>query len=115
MTFFQNNFTPYSNVIISISNTNPAVVVTLNAHGYDEGLFVRLNVPKNCGMQQINGQMGEITKLTAISFSIPIDASNFDSFAYTGIDQIAQAIPVSETAFSLTQAERNAKNITPEF
>jgi hypothetical protein len=115
MTFFQENFTPYSNVIIAISNTNPAIVVTLTDHGYDDGLFVRLLVPLNCGMQQIQGQTGEITVLAPNAFSLPIDSTNYDAFAYTSSDQVAQAIPVGENAFSLTQAERNAKNITPEF
>lgn len=115
MTFFQNNFTPYSNIIIAISNTNPAVVVTLTDHGYDDGLTVRLSVPKNCGMQQIQGLTGEITVIAPNAFNFPVDSSNFDSFAYTSIDQIAQAIPIGGNAFSLTQAERNAKNITPEF
>lgn len=115
MTFFQNNFTPYSNVIIAISNNNPAIVLTLGDHGYHDGLFVRLNVPKNCGMQQINGLVGKVRVLSSIAFSISIDTSNFDSFAYTSIDQIAQAIPVGEEALSLVQAEKNAKNIKPEF
>lgn len=115
MTFFQDNFTPYSNVIIAISNTNPAVVMTLTDHGYDDGLLVRLNIPKNCGMQQIQGQAREIMVLASDAFSFPVDASNYDAFAYTSSDQVAQAIPVGENAFSLTQAEKNAKNITPEF
>lgn len=115
MTFFQDNFTPYSKVIISISNTSPAVVTTYGDHGYDDGLVVRLVVPKNCGMQQITGQIFEITKVADDSFSIPVDASNFDSFAYASLDQIAQVVPVGENPFSLTQAEKNAKNITPEF
>lgn len=115
MTFFQDNFTPSANVIIVISNSNPAVVMTLSPHGYDDGLFVRLVVPKNCGMQQINGLVGEISILTPNTFNFPVNALNFDSFAYTSIDQIAQVIPVSEDAFSLEQAVKNAKNITPEF
>lgn len=115
MSYFQDNFIPSANVITAISNTSPAVVVTLTSHGYDDGLYVRLIVPKNCGMQQINGQVGVITVITPISFSVPIDALNFDSFAYTSIEQIAQVIPVGEEADSLTQAERNANNITPEY
>ena len=115
MSYFQNNFIPYSNVISSISNSNPAIVVTVTPHGYDDDLSVRIIVPKNCGMQQMTGQVGVITVITPSSFSISIDASNFDSFAYTSIDQIAQVIPVGEEANSLTQAEINANNITPEY
>lgn len=115
MAFFQENFTPYSNVIVSISKTNPAGVITLTDHGYDTGLFVRLNVPENCGMQQIQGQIGEIVVNGVNSFLFPVDASNFDSFAYSSIAQLAQVIPVSENANSLKQATKNAKNITPEF
>lgn len=115
MSYFQDNFVPSANVITAISNTSPAVVVTLTSHGYDDGLYVRLIVPKNCGMQQINGQVDKIMVLAPAIFSFPVDASNFDSFAYTSIDQIAQVIPVGEEADSLTQAARNANNITPEY
>jgi hypothetical protein len=115
MSYFQDNFVPSANVITAISNTSPAVIVTLTSHGYDDGLYIRVIVPKNCGMQQINGQVGVITVITPISFSISINALNFDSFAYTSIDQIAQVIPVGEESDSLAQAERNAKNITPEY
>ena len=115
MSFFQNNFTPYSNVVVSISNNNPANVVTMGPHSYDDGLLVRLNVPKNCGMQQINGLQAEIAITAPDSFDFLVDASNFDLFAYTSADQEAQVIPVGEQADSLTQAEINAKNITPEY
>ena len=87
----------------------------MRPHGYDNGLIVRLNVPRNCGMPQITGQLGEITVIAPDSFSFPVDASNFDLFAYTSADQEAQVIPVGEPANSLTQAELNAKNITPEL
>lgn len=112
---FSNNFTPYSNIVANISNTNPAIVTTISSHGYDDGLIVRLVVPKNAGMQQITGQQAKITKLAPDSFTIAIDASNFDSFAYTSVQQFAQAIPVGVDSVSLTQAESNAGNIIPEF
>lgn len=112
---FSNNFTPYSTIIQSISNTFPAVVVTATPHGYGNGLLVRTVVPKNCGMQQINDMVGEITVLAPDSFSIPVNASNFDSFAYTSAKQLAQAIPVGVQSVSLTQAESNVGNIIPEL
>ncbi len=115
MTFFKNSFIPSANIIITISNTNPAIVTTLSSHGYDDGLYVRLIVPKNCGMQQINDLTRQISILTPNTFSFPVNALNFDSFAYTSIDQIAQVIPVGEIDFSLTQAVKNANNITPEY
>ena len=114
MTYFQNSFIPASNVITAISNTNPAVVVTMTNHGYEDGLSVRLNVPRNCGMQQITGMFGEITVTAPNAFIFPVNALNFDAFAYTSSDQVAQVIPIAENAFSLTQAERNANNIKPE-
>lgn len=112
---FSNNFTPYSTIIQSISNTLPAIVVTVTPHGYDNGLLVRTVVPQNCGMQQIDGLVSEITVIDPTSFSIPVNASNFDSFAYTSVQQLAQVIPVGVQSVSLTQAESNAGNIIPEF
>ena len=114
MTFFSNNFIPHACVITNISNTNPAVVTTYTPHELSDGYIVRLVVPKNCGMYQINGQLGKIKSLGTNSFSISIDASNFDSFAYTSIVQIAQVIPVGCDTTELLQPEENANNITPE-
>ena len=114
MSFFQNGFIPASNVITAISNNNPAIVVTMTNHGYDDGLFVRLNVPINCGMQQISGLSGEITVTAPNAFSFPIDSTNFDQFSYISSNQVAQVIPIAENAHILTQAEKNAYNIIPE-
>ena len=51
-------------VISTITNENPAIVLTTTDHQYITGMIVRLNIPKGYGMQQANQLSGEITKLT---------------------------------------------------
>jgi hypothetical protein len=111
---FSDYFIPYGAIITNITNTAPAVITTASPLSCDDGYIVRLVIPKNCGMQQMNNQTGKVTKLAPTIFSIPVDASNFDSFAYTSLDQVAQVVPVGVDSVSVAQAEVNAKNITPE-
>lgn len=115
MTFFNNNFLPYSNVIMDITNDNPAMIRTLVNHGYHDGLVVRFDLPKNCGMQQMDGTVAIVTYIDARRFTVPIDTTGFDVFFYENRLQAAQVIPIAEQADSLTQATKNAKNIIPEY
>jgi len=99
--------------ILSISNTNPAVVVTTYdgitaaANDYINGLIVRIVVPEWFGMQQINDRKGIITIISPTSFSITIDATNFDSFSIPSLNpgnlqNAAQVIPVGEVTSQVT-------------
>ena len=67
-------------VISTITNANPAVVVTTTNNQYIDGMIIRLNIPKGFGMQQANQQQGEITVLSDTSFSIDIDTTQMDPF-----------------------------------
>lgn len=67
-------------VISSITNANPAVIATTTNHQYITGMIMRLNIPKGFGMQQVNQQQGEITKLSDTTFSIDIDTTQMDAF-----------------------------------
>lgn len=90
--------------ILSISNTNPAVVVTTYdgitaaANDYIDGLIARIVVPPYFGMQQINGMKGIITIIDPTSFSITIDTTSFDPFS----------IPTQHPANLLNAAQVNA-------
>ncbi len=78
--------------ILSISNSNPAIIVTTldgvvpANNGYITGLIARIVVPPNFGMEQINKRVGIVTVISASSFSIDIDTTSFDTFAIPPIN-----------------------------
>lgn len=111
---FQTSFVPSSQVIASITNSNPTVVTTVANHGYLTGLLVRLTYPVNFGMPQINKQFFPITVLSENSFSIPVNSIPFDPFIIPNTLQVPQVIPMAEVASILTMAEINNRNIIPE-
>ena len=67
-------------VISTLSNANPAIVVTTFAHQYQDGMIARLIVPPGYGMYQANQLQGVITVIDDVTFSIDIDTSLFDKF-----------------------------------
>jgi hypothetical protein len=98
-------FLPMIRQIRSISNSNPAVVTTSTDHGYVSGLSVRIFVPYNPVMENIQNRIFQITPLTANSFSIAFDSTLLSPFlapgpAVVGIggssNQFPQCIPVGE-------------------
>lgn len=73
-------YQPAMRLIDSISKSNPAIVTTNIDHDYVTGQIMRLNIPDDYGMRQINGFAGPITVLTADTFSMDIDTTTYDSF-----------------------------------
>src|SRR5689334_3733197 len=105
-------YQPAMRLIASITNSNPAIVTTTFANQYLDGLSVRLDLPPAVGMQQANGQVGVITVLTDVSFSVTIDTTTYDAFAIPmdapdSVDICAQVVPVGEVAETLRNATRN--------
>jgi len=102
------NFYPLANIISTISNANPVVVTTLNAHGYQSGNIIRIVTTYNGTMPEIDGKYGLATVLSPTTFSLPIDSTNFGAFTYyTQWVKVAQAIPISELNNTLTNSEQN--------
>lgn len=108
-----NFFIPNRQIIQSITNANPGVVTTTQDHGYSTGLFVRLVLPDNFGMQQVNDQVYEITVQSPTTFAINSDTTNFDSFALLSSVQSPQVIPVGSDALSILEAVQNNGTILP--
>lgn len=98
-------FTPYSSVIINITNANPAVVTTLGNNGFLDGSYVTLFIPYN-SMPLLNQQTFLATIINPTRFSIPIDTTNMDAFVLHPL-QDAQVIPAGEIAATLKNAVRN--------
>jgi hypothetical protein len=116
-------------LILSITNSYPAIITTTcristlggalvavaEDHDYSTGLIIRLRIPKACGMQDLDKYQGEITVVTANSFSIDIDTSAFEPFSIpvapipAWADVCAQVVPIGEDNEILTQAIHNVR------
>ena len=76
-------FSPPRVAISAITQANPCVVTTASNHNLSTGGIVRLHVPKNYGMTNLNNNLYSVTVLTAVTFSIQIKqvppAINVDS------------------------------------
>jgi hypothetical protein len=96
--------------ISNITNANPAVVTTVEPHGYMAGLYVTIVIPYPNVMQQINYQTYPITILSPTTFSIAVDTTKLSVWApspnitvtppdgepYQVPAQVAQCIPAGE-------------------
>lgn len=82
-------FTPSLSSITNITQAVPAVVTTSQNHGLFNGNFVRLKVPNNYGMFQLNNYQVQVIILSPTTFScwytlypqaIPVNSTNFPAF-----------------------------------
>lgn len=104
-------FQPAMRLITNITRANPAVVTTSPDHQYKNGTIVRIYVYTANGMEQINQQTGAITILSANTFSIPIDSTQYSIFIAPGMptannDQ-ACVVPIGELNETLKAAVQN--------
>lgn len=101
-------FQPAMRIITAITNANPAVITTSFDNSYITGTIVRFDIPPGFGMGQLNQQTATITVLTPTTFSVPIDTTNYDTFAVPASnEQYAQAVPIGEDNNILTAAVQN--------
>lgn len=103
------NTIPNSLVITGITNSNPMVVTcTLvnnapnpRVNTYQVGMNVRLYVPRNYGMYQANGLVGNILSLAGNNFTLDLDSTLFDTFS----------VPVSQVGSPASLAPYGSKNV----
>ena len=113
------SYLPAVRDIVAITNSFPATVTTSFDHNYLSGLIVRMIVPANYGMFQINKLKGSITVTSPTTFTIPLDTTTFDTFVvpteqtYQPLVNPAQSVPVGEDADMLDQSFVNV--LTPQF
>jgi len=106
-------FLPRRRWITAITAAASAVVTTSVDHGYTVGDLVTIRVPAGWGMTQINGRTGQITAITASTFTVNIDSSAFTAFAFptsavaaAGIS-FPHVVPFGEIATALDQPTDN--------
>jgi hypothetical protein len=68
--------------IASITNANPMIVTTVNAHDYPAGVMVTFLIPTQFGMVQLNGINVQVISVTSNTLTINLDSTNFSVFSY---------------------------------
>lgn len=109
-----NFFVPNRQQVSAITNANPGVVTTTQAHGYETGYQVRFFFPLDVGMNQLDNEVVEISVIDPTNFSIGVDTSQFDVFSPVGTSQVPEVIPVGSFESSIIAPTENNNNIIPE-
>ena len=112
-------YIPQRRFVVSITQASNAVVNTSIAHGLLSGQIVRLNVPSQFGMVQMDGLQGKVTRLSAYSFSIDINSSAFSAFAFPASAatpfSFAEMVPVGSFALgAVDSTDPWNRNYVPE-
>lgn len=100
---------PRRRFISDISAVANAVVTCSADHGFTVGQEIRMNIPSEFGMTEMDGLLATITAVTASTFTTDIDASAFTAFKFPLPAIVpftfAQAVPVGQnTAQSLSSS-----------
>jgi hypothetical protein len=106
-------YMPAMREITAITLEENALVTTSFDNGYLDGAIVRIDVPQEYGMQQINHLTGTIAIVSPTSFHINIDTRTFDAFIAPVLPlQVAQVVPVGEIAQLYDSATYNVLPFT---
>lgn len=105
---FDARYYPANRYITKITQATSAVITLSVTHGFTAGQSVRIIVPDDFGMTEMNGLLANITAVSTANntITVDIDSSSFTAFAFptsataaAGIN-FAQVVPVGETANS---------------
>jgi len=95
-------FYPKWRYISKITAANPAVITTTVDHGYVAGQLIRLRVPSEFGMTQMDNLVGTVVSVTDSTITTDINSSAFTAFAWpltaAGAFTPAQVIPFGESS-----------------
>lgn len=101
-------YKPAMRAITAITQAEIATITTSFDHSYISGTIVRIIVPEEFGMTQINQLSGTITVINTTQFTIPINTLYFDAFVYPVAPvQVAQVVPFGEITELLEAAVVN--------
>lgn len=97
---------PRRRYISKITKATSAVVTMTVTHGYTVGQEVRVNVPSDFGMAEINGLAGIVTAISTANntITLDIDSSGFSTFAFPVTADSpfspAEILPIGESGAS---------------
>jgi hypothetical protein len=113
-------FAPDRSNIIGISQSNPAVVTTSPDHGLSTGAVVRLVVPRNFGMYELNALAVQAIVLSSSTFScyytlvptaISVNTSSFTPFVIpSNPGMLASILPMGQGPTPQTTLEWQAQS-----
>lgn len=101
------SFFPKAFPIASITRGNPTVIQTTVNNSYLSGNIIKIFIPNPAtNMPQINGQFGLATILSANTFSLPIDSTNYLPYVFSNVYP-GQSVPIAEINQTLQNAVNN--------
>ncbi len=68
--------------ILSITQSFPMVITTVNDHGYVAGMMVRFLIPAGFGMVELNSINTQVTQVTNNTLTCNLNSTAFTPFAY---------------------------------
>lgn len=89
-------FIPNTLTITAINNANPCLITVTETSTYFPGMLVRMIVPPQYGMFQMNGKIGQIQNIdtTGLIFTVNINTIQYDVFSVpSGALQTANLSP----------------------
>lgn len=114
-------FAPYVVNISNITQANPAVVTTNSNHNLKTGQVIRMRIPKNYGMVELNNLSLQITVASATSFSlqysqsnplgkINVDSIKFNQFINAGMGTPATITPIGSSSTPISNTQWQIQN-----
>lgn len=114
-------FNPERLVISGITQANPCVITTSTDHNLSSGQLVRVHVPLNYGMVELNNLIASIVILSATTFSIyysqtppvpiPVNSTTFNAFSIPSNPQFtAEIIPMGSGPSPITNTQWQVNN-----
>lgn len=104
-------FTPSLATIVGITRSTRTIIRTAFPHTFLEGESIRVLIPEQYGMQQLNNRVVDIIRINPAFptfIGTDVDSTSFDEFIVpANPTQSAQVVPVGENALMLTGATRN--------
>src|SRR5271154_4088369 len=116
------SFSPPRVAISGITQANPCVVTTSSNHNLATGAIVRLHVPKNFGMNELDNKIFSITVIMPTSFSlqltqippaINVNSTNFTAFTIPSNPQFtAEVLSIGSGPSPITNTSAQILNNT---
>lgn len=106
-------FAPRRRYVTAITQAASAVITLSVTHGYQVGEKVRMHVPSDFGMVEMDGELGTITAVSTANntITVDVDSTAFTAFAFPASAGVpftfAQVVPVGDSATVLTGATDN--------
>lgn len=81
---FPNIYIPKLRYVTRITQASSAVITLSTVHGFAVGQQLRVNIPSEFGMTEMNGRSGFVTAIntTTNTVTVDINSSSFTAFAY---------------------------------